>query len=295
MSTYQLSNDKLTIAVNSHGAELCKVTGAGGTEYLWHADPAYWKRFSPVLFPVVGNYTHKAYKYADQTWPMGQHGFARDTEFEFTAQTEHSLTFTLRSNEETRKLYPMDFILEITYTLEENQITVDWDVSNPGTADLHFSIGAHPAFNCPINGIGVQTDYTLDLHTDAPELTCGVLGSEGTLTDVSAVYPLTDGKLSLTDHIFDKDALIVEHTDISKMSLCLPDGTPYVTVDFQAPLFGIWSPVGKHAPFVCLEPWYGRSDRETFEGTVDQREYGTTLQPGESFHASYRMSFFPVK
>lgn len=294
MSNYQLTNQFLSLEVSSFGAELCRVTGSDGTEYLWNADPEYWKRHSPVLFPVVGNYNRKQFLYKGEKWPMGQHGFARDMEFELCSQDSESLVFVLNSNEETSKLYPMDFSLQITYTLFENQILVNWKVTNPGTGDLHFSIGAHPAFYCPLIGKGVQTDYSIDLHTDASQLICGVLSDTGVLTEEKAVYPLEGGKLHLSEHIFDRDALIVEGGQIQKLSLCLPDGSPYVTMDFTAPLFGLWSPAGKHAPFVCLEPWYGRSDRESFDGDVSQREYGTTLKPSEVFQASYSMKFFPV-
>ena len=47
-----LSNSELTIKVSPHGAELCSILH-DGKEYLWQADPAFWKRHSPVLFPIV--------------------------------------------------------------------------------------------------------------------------------------------------------------------------------------------------------------------------------------------------
>ncbi|MCI7100115.1 MAG: aldose 1-epimerase family protein [Lachnospiraceae bacterium] len=295
MSIYQLTNDYLTLEVSSVGAEICRVTGADGTEYVWNADPEYWKRHSPVLFPVVGSYNQKQFLYKGEKWPMGQHGFARDMEFKLVHQDPESLSFVLNSDEETRRLYPMDFSLRITYTLRDNQIVTEWQVENPGNEALHFSIGAHPAFYCPLAGKGAQTDYCIDLHTDASELICGVLTNAGVLSEETAVYPLENGRLQLTEHLFDRDALIVEGDKIHRLSLCLPDQKPYITMDFDAPLFGIWSPAGKQAPFVCLEPWYGRADRASFCGDVSKREYGTTLKPSEKFQASYSMKFFPVK
>ncbi|MDD7390509.1 MAG: aldose 1-epimerase family protein [Lachnospiraceae bacterium] len=294
MSIYQLTNDFLTLEVSSAGAELCSITGADGTEYMWNADPKYWKRHSPVLFPVVGNFNQKQFLYNGEKWPMGQHGFARDMEFDLIHQGCESLSFILNSNDETRKLYPMEFSLRISYTLRENEILTEWQVMNPGKEELHFSIGAHPAFYCPLAGNGAQADYSIDLHTDASKLTCGVLTSEGVLSEEQVVYPLENGRLQLTEHLFDRDALIVEGDNIHKLSLCLPNRKPYITMDFDAPLFGIWSPAGKQAPFVCLEPWYGRADRASFHDDVSKREYGTTLKPSETFQASYSMRFFPV-
>ena len=49
-----LSNDELAVQVAEHGAELSSIVAkATGKEYLWQADPAFWKRHSPVLFPIV--------------------------------------------------------------------------------------------------------------------------------------------------------------------------------------------------------------------------------------------------
>ena len=44
-----LSNSELTIKVSPHGAELCSILH-DGKEYLWQADPAFWKRHSPGPF-----------------------------------------------------------------------------------------------------------------------------------------------------------------------------------------------------------------------------------------------------
>ncbi|MFR4734323.1 MAG: hypothetical protein ACLT9J_10765 [Agathobacter rectalis] len=33
-----------------------------------------------------------------------------------------------------------------------NEVKVNWTVENTDTKELYFSIGAHPAFNCPVHG-----------------------------------------------------------------------------------------------------------------------------------------------
>lgn len=68
-----------------------------------------------------------------------------------------------------------------------------------------------------------------------------------------------------------------------------PDGSTYLTVRFEVPLFGIWSPPGKNAPFICIEPWYGRCDALDFTGTWEERKWGQHLASGESFEASYQI------
>jgi galactose mutarotase-like enzyme len=93
--------------------------------------------------------------------------------------------------------------------------------------------------------------------------------------------------MPIDEHLFDEDALVIEGGQAHEVSLAGPDKVPYLTVRFDAPLFGLWSPAKKHAPFVCIEPWYGRCDRETFGGGLADREYGHELRPGRSFEVSY--------
>ena len=50
-----LKNDILSIKVDRHGAELWSIRDHSGREFIWQADPAFWKRHAPVLFPIVGS------------------------------------------------------------------------------------------------------------------------------------------------------------------------------------------------------------------------------------------------
>ncbi len=59
---------------------------------------------------------------------------------------------------------------------------------------------------------------------------------------------------------------------------------------FTSPLVGLWSPPHKNAPFVCIEPWYGRCDKESFDGELSEREYEQKLGAGEEFNVSYKIS-----
>ena len=287
MAVYELKNDVLSIQIDSHGAELKSLKKLStGAEYMWCGDAKYWGRTSPVLFPFVGGLKNKEYRTKGNTYPMGQHGFARDMEFEFLSESEDKIWFVLKSSDETLAKYPYEFILKLGYKISGNQVEVLWQVENPGSETLPFSIGGHPAFNCPIDENTRQSDYFVSFH-DTDEVISSRIGDQGLVTGCMDVYGLTDGKLALTDNLFDHDALVIEENQTDEVSLCRKDGTPYLTVKMEAPLFGVWSPPGKQAPFVCIEPWYGRCDNEYFDGTLEEREWGNTIQPGEIWKASY--------
>ncbi len=288
MGRYVLENERLKVQIDTMGAELKSLSRkSDGLEYMWYADPAYWGRTAPVLFPFVGSLNDKKYRVNGREYTMGQHGFARDMEFELLGQKPDAVYFGIKSDGETRKKYPFDFELELGYKLEDNRIQVLWKVKNTGKEELPFSIGGHPAFMCPILPDTKQTDYFIRFDTDAP-LASDVI-EDGLIGEALKEYGLEDGYLKITDDLFDGDALVMEKDQAHEVSLCLPDKEPYLTVKFNAPLFGIWSPVKKNAPFICIEPWYGRADRTGFQKELREREWGNLLGEGEVFEASYEV------
>lgn len=289
MEMYTLKNSEITIQVASHGAELKSLKdNATGTEYMWCADEKYWKRTSPVLFPLVGNYKNGQTTYQGQIYQMSQHGFARDMEFTLVSQNEDSIFFALQENEETLKKYPFAFYLELGYRIFGRSVEVIWKVKNPAEETMYFSIGGHPAFNCPLQEGEEQSAYSLSFDVK-DKIVSSLVGANG-ITDTKLEYPLQDGVLALSQELFVNDALVIENQQIHQVSLVNPAGENYLTVAFDAPLFGIWSPPGKNAPFVCIEPWYGRTDKESYTGGLEDREWGNKLQAGEEFEASYTVT-----
>lgn len=286
---YTISNGQIEIRVSSFGAELRSLRDVStGQEYMWRADPAYWKRTSPVLFPLVGNYRDKQSVYEGKTYTMSQHGFARDMEFTCTRETADELWFALSASPETREKWPFDFILELGYVLRERTVEVFWRVKNTDSRTMYFSIGGHPAFNCPPEGQGSKEGYLVKF--DAQQLISRRINDSGLATDELDEYGLVDGCLPVTEELFANDALVIEDGQTHEVSLAAPDGKVYVTVRFDAPLVGIWSPPGKAAPFICIEPWYGRCDHQDFAGDLTQREWGNELEAGATFEASWQVT-----
>lgn len=283
-----LSNDSLTIQVSPQGAELSSiVANATQKEYLWQADPAFWKRHSPVLFPIVGSLWNNEYHHNGITYHLSQHGFARDKEFELIKETDTELRFKLQESEDTLKLYPFPFYLEIGYRLAGNQIEIIWVVKNTGNEELYFQIGAHPAFYYPDYDENSQKRGFFAFDRTAG-LTYKLIQEIGCIGDTEYPLPLDEeGLLPLDTHTFDKDALVIEDSQVRRVDLLNPNGSSYLTVYFTAPVVGLWSPPAKNAPFVCIEPWYGRCDRVNYSGEYKDRDWMQYLQPGETFNASY--------
>ncbi|MBE6312601.1 MAG: aldose 1-epimerase family protein [Bacteroidales bacterium] len=300
----KISNDFLTVCIEDHGAELSSIK-ANGREYLWQAHPKYWKRHSPVLFPIVGSVWNGEYRSGGKTFKLGQHGFARDMDFKLVSCTENEAYYTLESSAETFEKYPYPFKLTIGYKLHENTIDVIWKVENPGEKQIFFQIGAHPAFHWPLlsnnaieNGVEAMDEALKDntergffaFEPKVERLKCTVI-TEGGCVDksIEKYVELNEGFLPLTTETFAKDALVLENGQTQKVTLCDQQKKPYLTVKFDSPLVGLWSPPSKNAPFVCIEPWYGRADKAHYDGTYEQKDWIQALQSGETFESVYQI------
>ena len=285
--TYTLENDQCRATVSSHGAELTSLQH-DGREYLWQADPAYWGRHAPLLFPIVGKLPNDTYLVEGQAYKLPQHGFARDQEFELVAQEPGRLTFQLQADEQSRAVYPFEFELRVRYTLRGSTLTVGWQVRNPSAdRELLFSIGAHPAFCCPLLPGEQFTDYAL--HFDHPvalqtQLLRGGLRS-GETTAVPTAPP---DQLPLSYELFADDALVFSHFDFTRLTLRRADGTgPFVRAQFDGfPYLGLWTK-GPGAAFVCIEPWQGVASPVGPPQELRDKEGILALAPGAGYETSY--------
>ena len=290
---HTIENDYLKVSVNDHGAELYSIFDKiHNREVIWQADPAYWKRHAPVLFPNVGRHFENHYHIGETEYPSKPHGFARDSEFTCVDMTTDSITHKLKSSDATKENYPYDFELKIKHVLEKNQVSVCWEVVNHSNKPMYFTIGGHPAFNVPAVGSADNKEDYLLTFDEQKSLTYLLLDpASGTaLPDQTQTLELTDGTCHIDAHMFDHDALIFDN-QIEKAGIAFPDGTPYLELTcHRFPNFGIWSVPG--SSFVCLEPWMGRCDDCGFTGDLSEKANINKLDVDEIFNASYEIKIY---
>ena len=286
----KLKNQTISISVSKHGAELTSIK-KGDIEYLWQADPTFWGRHSPVLFPIVGSLWEGRYRVGEKQYLIGQHGFARDMDFTLLSHTNDSISYRLDSDLQTMESFPWPFALTISYRLRDNEIDVSWEVENKGDETMYFQIGAHPAFNYPYYDPNSRARGYFSFDR-SEGLECIKITEKGCV-DTNARYYLetrADGLYPLESDTFDSiDTLMLQDGQLHRVTLHAPDGNPWLSVLFDAPVVGLWSPPYKNAPFVCIEPWYGRCDRVGYSGQFSERDWINSLAPGKIFKASYKI------
>ena len=255
---FMLNSKAAIVEVDSFGAELKSFTDMIGTQYLWQGDPKYWHGQAPILFPMVGRLREDKAVIGGKEYSMKRHGIARNLEFRAMTHDSSSVILSLTADEETKKSYPFDFSLMVSYRLEDCTLTTGFTVMNMGSEPMPFAIGGHPAFNCPI--LEGEKFESYSVIFEKPEtVSCPRLDLETGLIDLNERRQVLNGEssLELKHSLFDQDALIFEGLHSKKVQLVSRGSGRGVEMEFSGfPYLGVWSALG-NAPFVALEPWTG--------------------------------------
>ena len=285
-----LENEFLKVSLHAMGAELHSVVNkANNLEYMWQADPAIWARHSPVLFPIVGRLKNDTYSYHDKEYQMGQHGFARNKVFQVIAQTSTMVSFQLIEDDETLAIYPFKFSLTLSYILNEQELTLQYEVKNTDTQSIYFSIGAHPGFRLPLFDHEQYEDYFISFNqTETAE---SYLIDGGLISNQTKAVFNSPNQIDLKKEIFLQDALVFKNLHANTLTLKSKNHAHGLSLTANHfPFYGIWAQ--KNADFVCLEPWCGIADPVSGQSSIMQKEGINCLAVSENFVRMLLFHFF---
>ncbi len=275
--------------VSESGAQLVSLTLAG-RERLWQADPRWWPRHAPVLFPIVG-VVPASETCSRGACPMGRHGVARSQRFETLAHSEREASLKLVANDETRAAYPYEFSLVMTYEIvDDSTFRQTFKVRNLDTVDLPFTLGGHPAFNLLTAPDGSALPFEAHELRFAHAWNAATPTMDGAgMLDFGSMIELSreSDTLRLGRPLFDNDTLILHDVPDSKVELRARGSEHGVRLDFDGfEYLGVWS-AAHAAPFLAIEPWTGCSTAYD-EGTELERKRGMRLlAPGDETRFSF--------
>lgn len=259
-----IQNDKLSLTVSLKAAEMTSlIDKKTGQELLWQGDPAYWAGRNPILFPIVGSTFDKKIHLFGKEYVMGNHGFARNSDFEWVSQSDKAITLILKDNETTLAQYPFHFSLSVTYTLKGNSVLIDYTILNLDEKKMPFSFGLHPAFAIEEPDSAVITFPEVEQH------------------------PLLEGiqTIAMNDDFFKTHStFLLEDLRSKTVDLIRKDQTIRVGIEGYRWL-AFWKKPG--AKFICIEPWHGHTDHHDITTDFYTREGTIVLDPKGSFQTSY--------
>lgn len=285
-----IENNFLTVKIDTLGAELISVKNKEtGREYMWDKHSDAWNKSSPILFPNIGALKNGKFSYNGKEYTGEKHGFAKNKEFKVIKKTESEISFNLTWNNDTYVNYPFKFNLTLTYILNENELTMNYVIKNEDNKTIYFALGAHPAFMGKKESL---TGEKMGFNAGSNLVLSDVNLETGCFKDSKTPIKCDkDGSVKITYHTFDNDAYVFENNQVKSVTLFEED-KPFVNVSFDAPIVGIWSPIGRDNPFVCIEPWYGIADKDSFNGEISERNEEQHLDIGEVFDESIKISFY---
>lgn len=290
MMNYILENENIKISADTFGGELNNlISKKDSIEYLWNGNAEYWKYHSPILFPIVGKVKNGEYTVDNKKYELPQHGLARTREFNMIEKGNNHIVFELLWSEDTLKVYPYKFSLKLSYELLDNGVKVGYNVTNLDNKDIYFSIGGHPAFMCPLMDGEKFEDYYFEFNKKENSDSMELNGNSGYFTGIKKPFFNNESIINLSLDLFKDDAIVFGDLDSNIISLKSKNHNKSLSMDFSGfPYLAIWTkPTG--APFVCIEPWYGHSDFDNFDGEFKDKEGIQKLSAGESFTASYNL------
>lgn len=288
---FTIEDQRLQVSIHPKGAEIQRIFHqTDQMDYLWGGDPAFWGKHSPLLFPIVGTLKNNTYFYQENTYRLSRHGFARDRVFQMEEQSPTAITFLLRSDEATLRLFPFEFELRVIYRLTDDGLQTTYRVGNPAEAPLYFSIGGHPAFRVPLVAGTAYSDYYLEFDRQE-NMPRWPISKDGLIED--APMPLLEDtrRLPLTKELFAKDALVLKHPVSSGVTLRSARTERGLRMDYPGfPYLGIWAAPG--ADFVCIEPWCGIADSVGSDQQLVKKEGINRLEAGGVFERTWTLQVF---
>ena len=269
---YNIENKDFSLAVKEMGAELNSFKSKKtGFEFIWGGNTDIWYGQSPILFPIIGRLLDDKYRLNDKEYTMPKHGIVRKKPFKLIDKTENSLKFIQSDDEESLKEYPYHFDLIVEFKITDNGLSVTHTVVNKNDCIMYYSFGAHPAFNCEIG------DYLE--FSENEELLTERIDHDSILIEEKFPVNIDGNKLTITENLFDDDALILSGYKSQAISLKSNKHNRVVKFNFDSPLLGIWAKPG--APYVCIEPWWGVNDNYDKKDDLSQKRGIMALNPNE--------------
>ena len=252
---YTIQNKYLKAIISSKGAELRELYDTDGLNRMHTPTNDTWNRVSPILFPQVSRIINGEYKVDGKLYNMTTHGFVRDAIFNVVECCDDKLTLSYSFNEETLKMYPYEFILEVTYELIDNKLNVLFKVINPMNKKLLYMLGGHPAFKVPLYNDEKYCDYSLTFEKEE-EVRQMILVNNFLANNYKKVK--IDKPIKLDHNLFCDDALIFKDLKSNYVDLISSNHDKKIRFYFSDfKILAIWSKVKENCDFVCLEPWNG--------------------------------------
>lgn len=272
-----LKTENSSAVIESMGAQL-KSLVIDGREIMWCADPSFWGKSSPVLFPAVGNVKNNKTIINGKEIHLGKHGFARDNEFDCQQLSDSEAIFSYEYTP-TEGEFPYKARLTMKYTLSADNIRIDYTVYDLSDGNMPFCLGGHPAIACDnLNDCELIFEKPETASTPVMNLDNRMFESKNRIARLD-----NSDTLKLCYSMFDND--VVYFDEINSRAVTLKEnGNALATISYGGfDSLGLWTPAGKNAGFICIEPWCGSDDYDCDDNIFEHKKGIQFASPDKPF------------
>lgn len=281
-----IENEILSVSISPVGAELMSIQSKlQEKEYLWQGDPVYWAARAPIMFPVNVRFENEQFVYKEKKYDMPRMGLAVDAPFVIHSKTNEKVVFEFESSPEIiRNQYPFPFRLQVSYSLEENQLINEFIVTNKGEDTMYFALGGHPGIFCPFENGKSRKDYQISFFDT---ITIGRnLIAESLFHDTLLPFLNNENSLNLADERIPDGGMFLKNSPIRKFGIGYNSEKPYAIVHLgDFPNVNIWTPPGK--PYVCIEPMVSHHDIVNSPLEIQRKKHLIAIPGSESRKYSF--------
>ncbi len=286
----KLENDLIRIDVTTCGGSLTSIYDKKrNVELLYQPHEDSWQGQDIFIFPFIARLKNGYYLHDNKRYDLKNHGLIRYMVGEDTS-SDNNIKVTFKSDFKTLIRYPFEFEASINYSLNNNEITISYEIINIGEKTLPFELGAHPAFKLPgikrsdefdISGNYIKFDGVKKLRLVEEEETASFVLDE--------IDYLETDVIALNKKLFnDINTIILNAKDIKEVELAKRDGSS-LTIDINnATYLALWSDK-KWGDYVCIEPWLGLPDYNEPEREIYKKPHMILLPKHERFTYSYKI------
>lgn len=268
--------------IQTAGAELKSLT-FNGRETMWCSDPAFWGKSSPILFPVIGNVKNNKTIIDGKECILKKHGFARDNEFSII-KSESSSVVLAYTYQPQNGGFPYGCTLTVSYTLYSDKLDIRFSVTSQTKDGMPFCIGAHPAIACEnLDNCTLVFENNETASTPVMNLENRMFESKSRIDRLN-----NSDTLSLCYDMFDNDVVYFDNISSRKVTFKESNKT-LASIEFCGfESLGLWTPSGKRAGFLCIEPWCGSDNYDDDDGIFEHKK-GIQFTKGKE-SKEYRMT-----
>ena len=240
---HELVCGKNKLEVDAYGAKVLGLYLGGGNLLFYDEDDVSHSGI-PLCFPGFGPLNDGCFQFAGKQYEMSQHGFIRNSIFNLIARGADFMSFELTSSPHTQSMFPFNFLFQVTYTLTEKELIIDFWIKNQSSEVMPLAPGIHPYF-------ALKNSESVSFTSQAKFANDNL--REYKVVEADEVLSRNDSELKITGA---PDLHLIEH-GLGDTTI-IREGEENIVMTADNSVFNrmvIWRKESR-SPYICIEPAY---------------------------------------